>query len=169
MYKPGYRTSEFWFTLVSFIISGLFLFGIIKDDSTKDELIGVVTHSVESIILIIGQFGIFWRYLDHRNKYKRDYSKNQQKEYENIGKELEDYIGVDTKSDLININTATLGKLIQLPHIGPGLAKKIIDYRIENGFFQDIADLILVGGIGEQTYEDIKEYITTGDSNGEDN
>src|SRR6056300_679252 len=114
MYKPGYRTSEFWFTLVSFIISGLFLFGIIKDDSTKDELIGVVTHAVESIILIIGQFGIFWRYLDHRNRYKRDYSKEKQEEYEHIGKELEDYIGVDTQSELININDATLGKLIQL-------------------------------------------------------
>lgn len=169
MYKPGYRTSEFWFTLVSFIISGLFLFGIIKDDSTKDELIGVVTHAVESIILIIGQFSIFWRYLHNRREYEREYNKQKQAEYDSIGKELEDYIGVDTKSDLININTATLGKLIQLPHIGPGLAKKIIDYRTENGFFQDVADLRLVNGIGEQTYTDIIEYITTGDFNAENN
>ncbi len=164
MYKPGYRTSEFWFTLVSFIISGLFLFGIIKDDSTKDELIGVVTHAVESIILIIGQFGIFWRYLDTRNKYNREYSKEKQEEYDNIGRELEDYVGVDTYSDQININEATLGKLIQLPHIGPGLAKKIIDYRTENGFFQDVADLTLVSGIGEQTYKDIENYITIGET-----
>ena len=166
MYKPGYRTSEFWFTLVSFIISGLFLFGIIKDDSTKDELIGVVTHAVESIILIIGQFGIFWRYLDHRNRYKRDYSKEKQEEYEHIGKELEDYIGVDTQSELININDATLGKLIQLPHIGPGLAKKIIDYREQNGAFEDVVDLQLVNGIGKQTYQDIEKYITIGDDDG---
>jgi len=166
MYKPGYRTSEFWFTLVSFIISGLFLFGIIKDDSTKDELIGVVTHAVESIVLIIGQFGIFWRYLDHRNRYKRDYSKEKQEEYEHIGKELEDYIGVDTQSELININDATLGKLIQLPHIGPGLAKKIIDYREQNGDFEDIIDLQLVNGIGKQTYQDIEKYITIGDDDG---
>lgn len=166
MYKPGYRTSEFWFTLVSFIISGLFLFGIIKDDSTKDELIGVVTHAVESIILIIGQFGIFWRYLDHRNRYKRDYSQEQQEEYEHIGRELEDYVGVDTQSELININDATLGKLIQLPHIGPGLAKKIIDYREQNGGFEDIIDLQLVNGIGKQTYQDIERYITIGDDNG---
>jgi len=166
MYKPGYRTSEFWFTLVSFIISGLFLFGIIKDDSTKDELIGVVTHAVESIILIIGQFGIFWRYLDHRNRYKRDYSKEKQEEYEHIGKELEDYIGIDTQTELININDATLGKLIQLPHIGPGLAKKIIDYREQNEDFEDIIDLQLVNGIGKQTYQDIEKYITIGDDDG---
>ena len=55
MKTPGYKTSEFWFTLVSFIFSGLFLFGIITDSDTKDTLITVVTHAVESIILIGGQ------------------------------------------------------------------------------------------------------------------
>jgi len=162
-YKPGYRTSEFWFTLVSFLISGLFLFGIIKDDSTKDELIGVVTHSVESIILIVGQFGIFYKYLSNRNKYNKDYNIEQQEQYDTIGRELEDYVGVDTYSQQININEASLGKLIQLPHIGPALAKKILDYRVENGFFQDIADLRFVNGIGEQTYKDIEQYITVGE------
>jgi competence ComEA-like helix-hairpin-helix protein len=165
MYKPGYRTSEFWFTLVSFIISGAFLFGIIKDQGTKDELIGVVTHAVESIILIIGQFGIFYKYLSNRNKYKREYNKEQQEEYDTIGRELEDYVGVDTYSQKININKASLGKLIQLPHIGPKLAKKILDYRTENGFYQNIADLRLVNGIGEQTYKDIEQYITSGEYN----
>ncbi len=162
-YKPGYRTSEFWFTLVSFLISGLFLFGIIKDDSTKDELIGVVTHGVESIILIVGQFGIFYKYLSNRNKYNKDYNREQQEQYDTIGRELEDYVGVDTYSQQININEASLGKLIQLPHIGPALAKKILDYRIENGFFQDVADLRFVNGIGEQTYKDIEQYITVGE------
>ena len=162
-YKPGYRTSEFWFTLVSFLISGLFLFGIIKDDSTKDELIGVVTHAVESIILIVGQFGIFYKYLSNRNKYNKDYNREQQEQYDTIGRDLEDYVGVDTYSQQININEASLGKLIQLPHIGPALAKKILDYRVENGFFQDIADLRFVNGIGEQTYKDIEQYITVGE------
>ena len=162
-YKPGYRTSEFWFTLVSFLISGLFLFGIITDENTKDELIGVITHGVESIILIVGQFGIFYRYLSNRNKYNRDYSREQQEEYDTIGRELEDYVGVDTYSQQININEASLGRLIQLPHIGPGLAKKILDHRTENGFFKDTADLRLVNGIGEQTYKDIEQYITAGE------
>ena len=162
-YKPGYRTSEFWFTLVSFLISGLFLFGIITDENTKDELIGVITHGVESSILIVGQFGIFYRYLSNRNKYNRDYSREQQEEYDTIGRELEDYVGVDTYSQQININEASLGRLIQLPHIGPGLAKKILDHRTENGFFKDTADLRLVNGIGEQTYKDIEQYITAGE------
>jgi len=66
MQKPGYKTSEFWFTLVSFIFSGLFLAGIIGDIDQKDELTSVVTHAVESIILIAGQFGILSRYLKTR-------------------------------------------------------------------------------------------------------
>ena len=41
MRKPGYKTSEFWFTLVSFIFSGLFLFGVIDNPDTKDDLTDV--------------------------------------------------------------------------------------------------------------------------------
>ena len=48
MRTPGYKTSEFWFTLVSFIVSGLFLFGIITEPDTKDQLIDVFTHVTES-------------------------------------------------------------------------------------------------------------------------
>ena len=66
MQKPGYKTSEFWFCLVSFIFSGLFLLGIIGDIDQKDELISVVTHAIESVILIAGQFGILSRYLKTR-------------------------------------------------------------------------------------------------------
>ena len=58
---PGYKTSSFWFTLVSFIFSGLFLMGAIKDVDQKEELISVVTHAVESIILIATQGFILYK------------------------------------------------------------------------------------------------------------
>ena len=67
---PGYRTSSFWFTLVSFIFSGLFLLGIIKDVEYKDELIGVVTHAVESVILIGTQGFILYKYMKSRSEEK---------------------------------------------------------------------------------------------------
>ena len=35
MVKPGYKTSEFWFTLVSFVFSGAYLFGILDDFNQK--------------------------------------------------------------------------------------------------------------------------------------
>jgi competence ComEA-like helix-hairpin-helix protein len=159
MYKPGYRTSEFWFTLVSFIFSGLFLLGVIKQEDTKDELIEIVSHAVESIILISGQTIIFYRYINSRNKYNEQYSKAIQEEYNEIGQELENYIGVDKSHSYININEATLGELIQLPHIGPSLANRIIKHRNINGKFNNPQDIMLVKGIAKNTYIDMQKYI----------
>jgi hypothetical protein len=70
MPKPGYRTSEFWFTLVSFIFSGLFLLGLIGDNDQKEELIRDVSHGVESVILIGGQLLILYNYINARKVIK---------------------------------------------------------------------------------------------------
>jgi hypothetical protein len=69
--KAGYKTSEFWFTLVSFVFSGLFLMGIIGDYSHKEELIRNISHGVESVILISGQLFVLYRYVNGRNQIKR--------------------------------------------------------------------------------------------------
>ena len=69
--KAGYRTSEFWFTMVSFIFSGLFLMGIIGDYSQKEELIRDISHGVESVILISGQLFVLYRYVKGRNEIKK--------------------------------------------------------------------------------------------------
>jgi hypothetical protein len=69
--KPGYKTSEFWFTLVSFIFSGFYLIGIVGENQQKEELITIVSHAVESIILISGQVFIFARYLKGRTEVKK--------------------------------------------------------------------------------------------------
>ena len=69
--KPGYRTSEFWFTLVSFIFSGLFLLGVIGENDQKEELIRDVSHGVESVILIAGQAVILYKYINSRKELKK--------------------------------------------------------------------------------------------------
>lgn len=158
MRKPGYKTSEFWFTLVSFIISGLFLFGVITEADTKDELISVVTHAVESIILIGGQVVVLHRYIKKREQEKIAYEETKQKELDTIKTELEDYVGVDKVITKININYASLGELIQLPHIGPSTAQHIIEYRKAQKF-NDISDIRNVVGIGMVTYQDIEKFI----------
>lgn len=65
-----------------------------------------------------------------------------------------------SKDDKININTATAEELDQLPGIGPSKAKKIVDYRQQNGPFKAIEDIEKVSGIGPQTFENIKDFIT---------
>lgn len=61
---------------------------------------------------------------------------------------------------LININTASSEELQTLPGIGPALARRIIDYRTENGPFTTIEDIMDVSGIGPATFERIKDLIT---------
>ena len=159
MRKPSYKTSEFWFTLVSFIMSGLFLFGVIQEPDTKDELTDIFTHVTESVILLGGQAFVLAKYIKKRKEEKIEEEKTKQKEQENLKKELEDYVGVDKKLEVININTSGIGELIQLPRIGPATAQKIVEYRIENGKFKNTEDIIKVSGIGDYIFQDIKKYI----------
>lgn len=61
---------------------------------------------------------------------------------------------------LININTADSQTLQEIPGVGPATAEKIIAYRTENGRFAKIEDIRNVSGIGEKTFEKLKDKIT---------
>lgn len=71
MIKPGYKTSEFWFTLVSFLFSGAFLLGVISDNSQKEDLIAETSKGLEALILIIGQLAVLFRYIKGRTEIKK--------------------------------------------------------------------------------------------------
>lgn len=60
----------------------------------------------------------------------------------------------------ININTATVSELDNLPGIGPKLAERIILYRQQHGPFKRIDDIVLVSGIGSKRFEQMKSMIT---------
>ncbi len=63
-------------------------------------------------------------------------------------------------SGRININTADVTLLQQLTGVGPVTAQKIVDYREQNGNFGSIEELKNVSGIGEKTFEKMKDDIT---------
>jgi hypothetical protein len=71
MIKPGYKTSEFWFTFVSFIFSGLFLLGIIGENAQKEDLIQETSRGLEAAILIIGQLTVLYKYVKSRADLKK--------------------------------------------------------------------------------------------------
>jgi competence protein ComEA len=60
----------------------------------------------------------------------------------------------------VNINTADESVLDTLPGIGPAMAKRIVEYRQNQGNFQSIDDLKKVRGIGEAKYIKLKDKIT---------
>ena len=66
----------------------------------------------------------------------------------------------DKVSTLININTADLEQLKEITWIGNIKAQSIIDYREANGGFKSLEELKNVDGIGDKTFEKIKEQIT---------
>lgn len=61
-------------------------------------------------------------------------------------------------NELVNINTASLDKLMTLPGIGESKAIAIIEYR-KNNPFKTIEEIMNVSGIGESVYNKIKDYI----------
>ena len=64
------------------------------------------------------------------------------------------------ESGLVNINTADSAMLQTLPGIGQQKAEQIIQYRESHGGFSSIEEIKNVSGIGDSTYERLKQSIT---------
>ncbi|MEP6842693.1 MAG: helix-hairpin-helix domain-containing protein [Pseudolysinimonas sp.] len=61
----------------------------------------------------------------------------------------------------VNINTADEPTLETLPRVGPAMAARILAWRASNGRFTAVEDLMSVSGIGEKTFEGLKDLVTT--------
>lgn len=60
----------------------------------------------------------------------------------------------------VDLNTATLEQLDELPGVGPVLAQRILDYRTKNGRFTSVNQLQDVSGIGPARYADLQPLVT---------
>lgn len=59
---------------------------------------------------------------------------------------------------LVDINTADVEELDELPEVGPSTAQEIVDHRNANGMFRTVDELEEVSGIGPKTLEKIKPF-----------
>ena len=60
----------------------------------------------------------------------------------------------------IDLNTATIEQLEQLPGIGPSTAKAIIRFREKSGPLKRIEDLLAIHGISKARLEKLRPYVT---------
>lgn len=60
----------------------------------------------------------------------------------------------------LNLNTATVEQLQELPGVGPVLAARIVDYRQRQGGFRSVEELLNVAGIGDAKYAELASLVT---------
>lgn len=65
-----------------------------------------------------------------------------------------------SESAQISLSTATQQELETLDGVGPVTARKILDFRTENGGFSSVEDLKRISGIGEKRFEALKDRVS---------
>lgn len=61
----------------------------------------------------------------------------------------------------VSLNRASSEELQTLPQVGPATAQSIIAWRTENGPFTSVEQLLSISGIGQKTYDRLKDLVTT--------
>jgi len=62
----------------------------------------------------------------------------------------------------VNLNTATVTELMQLPRIGAKTAERIVAFRKQHGGFLRPEELMNVKGIGEKSFVRLKPHLLVG-------
>lgn len=61
---------------------------------------------------------------------------------------------------LVDINTADEEMLMDLPGVGEEIARRIVEYREQNGPFANVDEQLRVSGIGKAKLEGMRDMIT---------
>ena len=60
---------------------------------------------------------------------------------------------------IIDLNAATVKELAALPGIGKKKAQSIVDYRAENGKFENVDEIRKIDGIGKKIFNKIRDRV----------
>ncbi|MGH9724909.1 MAG: ComEA family DNA-binding protein [Candidatus Acidiferrales bacterium] len=59
----------------------------------------------------------------------------------------------------VDLNTATIAQLEQVPGIGPSRARAIVDLREKSGPFERVDELLAIRGINKARLEKLRPYV----------
>jgi len=62
----------------------------------------------------------------------------------------------------INLNTATVTELMQLPKVGAKTAERIVAFRKQHGGFKRPEEIMNVKGIGEKSFAKLRPHLSVG-------
>lgn len=60
----------------------------------------------------------------------------------------------------VDVNTATVAELQQLPGVGPAMANAIVQFRKKSGPFERLEDLLAIRGITSRKLAQLRPYLT---------
>lgn len=113
----------------------------------------------EMVIIIYSEYEVNnWLKTKQEEEYLQEKCQNSEESKIENDACISDNV-IENNETLININTATKEELMTLSGIGETKALAIISYR-EKTPFTSIEDIKNVSGIGDSTYNEIKDYIT---------
>lgn len=78
-------------------------------------------------------------------------------------KDRVNFIAHDKVFSKVDINTASLEELVEVPYIGNYTAANIIQYRRQYGPFQSIEQIKNVKGIKDKNYQKFRSYLKVAD------
>lgn len=136
------------------VIDAVQMAGGFTDEATTDN-VNLSKKLKDESVIIIPSYLKDYENVTIKNDYEIDINDDIVQSEKNESDEK-----IESSSNLININTASVVELMSLDGIGESKAKAIIEYRDINGDFENILDIKNVSGIGESIYEKIKDYIT---------
>ncbi len=136
------------------VIDAVQMAGGFTNEATTDN-VNLSKKLKDETVIIIPSYLKDYENVTIKNDYEIDSNDDIVQTEEN-----ENYEKIESSSSLVNINTASVVELMSLDGIGETKAKAIIEYRDTSGGFKSIEDIKNVSGIGESTYENIKNNIT---------
>lgn len=126
-----------------------------KKKLSPEKLIVIVGIIFATVLVLVN---VFFDFVPHTVKTENIKSvKNEFSTYYNQNVNKKTY--TTTQKVIININTASVQELCTIRMIGETKATAIVNYREKYGAFKDKGDIVKVYGIGEKTYEKIKDSI----------